>query len=86
MSKLILAGEFRVDEILLKTRANGWKNIKPGDILHISLEIDNNSFFGKVHQSRLKIHAISNDYEWDWIDTLSFVHTRLKTNFKVKQI
>lgn len=83
---LILTGRFKIVEILTKTRANGWKNLKPGDILFISLEISNNSHFGKVHQSHLNIRAIGSDYEWKWVDTLSFIHTRLNTNFKVKQL
>lgn len=83
---LILTGRFKILDISLKTRANGWKNLKPGDIIEISLELANNSQFGRVYQSRLNIHAISGDFEWNWVDTLSFVHTRLNTNFKVEQL
>lgn len=83
---LILTGRFKIIEILVKTQANGWKKLKPGDIIEISLEISNNSHLGKVYQSRLNIRAISSDYEWNWIDTLSFIHTRLNTNFKVEQL
>lgn len=83
---LILTGRFKIVEVLTKTQANGWKKLKPGDILFISLELANNSRFGRVYQSRLNIHAISGDFEWKWVDTLSFVYTRLNTNFKVEQI
>ena len=83
---LILTGRFKIIEILIKTQANGWKNLKPGDIIEISLELTNNSQFGRVYQSHLNIHAIGSDYEWKWADTLSFAHTRLNTNFKVEQL
>lgn len=85
-NSLKLTGKFKILDISLKTRANGWKNLKPGDIVEISLELANNSQFGRVYQSRLNIHAISGDFEWNWIDTLSFTYTRLNTNFKVEQI
>lgn len=81
-----LTGKFEILEIKLKTKANGWKNLKPGDVIYLTLELDCNSYGGRVYQSRLNIHAVSNDFEWDWIDTLNFVHTRLTTNFKVKTI
>lgn len=31
-NSLKLTGKFKILDISLKTRANGWKNIKPGDI------------------------------------------------------
>ena len=85
-NNITIEGTFKVIEILRKTQANGWKNLKPGDTIYLTLELDANSFGGRVYQSRLDIRAVSNDYEWSWRDTIDFVHTRLTSNFKVEKV
>lgn len=83
-----LSGRFEIQEIIKKTSANGWKKLKVGDIITITLPIECNSTFCShgytVHQIYPNIQLDGGDLNWS--DSFNRIFERMNVNFKLKQI
>lgn len=82
---IVLKGTIQVVDQIKKTKAQGWADVKVGDIIELSTDIqDNSGASNGYYQSYLSLYDKTQDFTF-WASFVEFAKYT-KRNFVVKQL
>lgn len=85
LNPIVMRASIEVIEKIKDTKAKGWKDLKEGDIIDLTSEIENNQGASNgYYQSYVKLSNKIQNFEF-WVSVVDFVKYTTN-NFKIKQI